>query len=533
MAGCRMYALCALLAIACALRCAAASGLATRRLAMGNTTMASMSNLTGTPLTSADGKKKYIIASKSMARKAYPWCATATTTSYFLKPTISTVAATADYNEYAFKMDEDFGLCKEVLTKKGKATQVPTKCITPFYSFMIALSDECHHAIMSVNTVQMFAVQDVADAKPVEMYCHAHKGHDTGVPLLKYLIKPDYLTPSSAPGAKRSFVITVRINKRADKMCQNLATLCGGNTCMVALSDEEYDTCTAAKVCKNIEVNDALDRIRDVLRENRKLCEVQSAEANEELEVLMRIWSHSIARGFKAGGVPMIPGLATRRLAMGNMTMASMSNLTGTALTSADGKKKYIVASKSMARKAYPWCATATTTSYFLKPTISTVAATADYNEYAFKMDEDFGLCKEVLTKKGKATQVPTKCITPFYSFMIALSDECHHAIMSVNTVQMFAVQDVADAKPVEMYCHAHKGHDTGVPLLKYLIKPDYLTPSSAPGAKRSFVITVRINKRADKMCQNLATLCGGNTCMVALSDEEYDTCPAYYSRMA
>jgi hypothetical protein len=42
----------------------------------------------------------------------------------------------------------------------------------------------------------------------------------------------------------------------------------------------------------------------------------------------------------------------------------------------------------------------------------------------------------------------------------------------------------------------------------------------------------MRIYKSSDNMCPDLDTLCGGNTCMVALSDEEYDICPAYYSKM-
>ena len=79
------------------------------------------------------------------------------------------------------------------------------------------------------------------------------------------------------------------------------------------------------------------------------------------------------------------------------------------------------------------------------------------------------------------------------------------------------------------MYCHAHKGHDTGVPLLKYLIKPSPLLPGKAP---RRFVFTVRINKRKDNTCGDLQSLCGGPACMVALSDEEYDVCPAFVARL-
>ena len=196
---------------------------------------------------------------------------------------------------------------------------------------------------------------------------------------------------------------------------------------------------------------------------------------------------------------------------MGDMAMGSMTNLTGSTLKSADGKFTYTIADRSMARKAYPWCVTSTTTSYFLKPTVTKGATTSSYTEYEFLMDENYPLCKEVLTKKSKnAADIAKKCNTPFYSFMIAISDVCHTAIMSVNTIQMFSQEDKvrgwlgrcgiegvcprpahirapsllptrhppaphphtqAGANSTEMYCHAHKGHDTGVPLLKYLIK--------------------------------------------------------------
>ncbi|KAG2428875.1 hypothetical protein HYH02_014198 [Chlamydomonas schloesseri] len=223
-----------------------------------------------------------------------------------------------------------------------------------------------------------------------------------------------------------------------------------------------------------------------------------------------------------------------RSLLMGDMTMGSMTNLTGSTLMSADGKSSYTIADRSMARKAYPWCVTSTTTSYFLQPTVTKATSTSDYVEYAFRMDESYPLCKDVLTKKKKtsAADIAKKCNTPFYSIMIAISDVCHQAIMSVNTVQMFAQEDKADTVATEMYCHAHKGHDTGVPLLKYLIKPTYLKPASTTATRR-FKITVRINKRSDNKCQDLKTLCGGDTCMVALSDEEYDICPAFYAKLA
>ncbi|KAG2445467.1 hypothetical protein HXX76_000085 [Chlamydomonas incerta] len=210
-----------------------------------------------------------------------------------------------------------------------------------------------------------------------------------------------------------------------------------------------------------------------------------------------------------------------------------MTNLTGTAIATADKKSSYIVADRILARKAYPWCMTSTTTSYFLQPTVNKTMATKGYLEYSFEMDENYDFCKQLLTKKKRAADIAKMCSTPFYSFMIAVSDECHEAIMSVLTVQMFAVEDVPGKNATEMYCHAHKGHDTGVPLLKYLIKPSYLKPAStAAGAKRHFKLTMRINKRADNKCQDLKTLCGGDTCMVALSDEEYNTCPAFYSKL-
>ncbi|PNW79841.1 hypothetical protein CHLRE_08g368850v5 [Chlamydomonas reinhardtii] len=221
-----------------------------------------------------------------------------------------------------------------------------------------------------------------------------------------------------------------------------------------------------------------------------------------------------------------------RSLLMGDMAMGSMTNLTGSTLKSADGKFTYTIADRSMARKAYPWCVTSTTTSYFLKPTVTKGATTSSYTEYEFLMDENYPLCKEVLTKKSKnAADIAKKCNTPFYSFMIAISDVCHTAIMSVNTIQMFSQEDKAGANSTEMYCHAHKGHDTGVPLLKYLIKPAYLKPASTTSTRR-FKITVRLNKSSSNKCQDLTTLCGGDTCMVALSDEEYNTCPAFYSQL-
>ncbi|KAG2428874.1 hypothetical protein HYH02_014197 [Chlamydomonas schloesseri] len=216
------------------------------------------------------------------------------------------------------------------------------------------------------------------------------------------------------------------------------------------------------------------------------------------------------------------------------MTMGSMTNLTGTTIATSDKKSSYTIADRSMARKAYPWCKTSTTTSYFLQPTVKKTLATTSYIEYTFEMDENYDFCKQLLAKKKLSTAaIATMCNTPFYSFMIGVSDECHEAIMSVLTVQVFAMEDVAGKNATEMYCHAHKGHDTGVPLLKYLIKPSYLKPAStAAGAKRHFRLTMRINKRPDNKCQDLKTLCGGDTCMVSLSDEEYDICPAFYAKL-
>ncbi|PNW79839.1 hypothetical protein CHLRE_08g368800v5 [Chlamydomonas reinhardtii] len=215
------------------------------------------------------------------------------------------------------------------------------------------------------------------------------------------------------------------------------------------------------------------------------------------------------------------------------MTMGTMTNLTGTTIMTTDKKSSYIVADRSLARQAYPWCVTSTTTSYFLQPSVNKTLSTKDYIEYSFEMDENYDFCKQILAKKQKsAAAIARMCNTPFYSFMIAVSDECHEAIMSVLTVQMYAVENVAGKNATEMYAHAHKGHDTGVPLLKYLIKPSYLKPAStAARAQRHFTLTMRINKRTDNKCQDLKTLCGGDTCMVALSDEEYNTCPAFYSK--
>ena len=70
------------------------------------------------------------------------------------------VGATSTSTDYQFTMDEDFKLCNQTLIKKRKAQDVPALCNTPFYSFMIALSEQCHEAIMSVLTVQMFVKED-------------------------------------------------------------------------------------------------------------------------------------------------------------------------------------------------------------------------------------------------------------------------------------------------------------------------------------------------------------------------------------
>ena len=62
-------------------------------------------------------------------------------------------------------------------------------------------------------------------------------------------------------------------------------------------------------------------------------------------------------------------------------------------------------------------------------------------------------------------------------------------------------------------------------------LQPAYLKPASTTSTRR-FKITVRLNKSSSNKCQDLTTLCGGDTCMVALSDEEYNTCPAFYSQL-
>lgn len=126
------------------------------------------------------------------------------------------------------------------------------------------------------------------------------------------------------------------------------------------------------------------------------------------------------------------------------MTMGTMTNLTGTTIMTTDKKSSYIVADRSLARQAYPWCVTSTTTSYFLQPSVNKTLSTKDYIEYSFEMDENYDFCKQILAKKQKsAAAIARMCNTPFYSFMIAVSDECHEAIMSVLTVQMYAVENV------------------------------------------------------------------------------------------
>ncbi|KAG2493291.1 hypothetical protein HYH03_008427 [Edaphochlamys debaryana] len=210
---------------------------------------------------------------------------------------------------------------------------------------------------------------------------------------------------------------------------------------------------------------------------------------------------------------------------MGDMPMGSMTNLTGSVIPGTD----FISAERKLARKGYPWCATSKDTAYFLKPVVSMLANTPEYAEYAFNLVENYNLCKTILERKKKAGAVSTQCAAPFYSFMIAVSDVCHEAIMSVKTVRMFSWEDKPGVNATEMYAHSHKGHNTGVPLLKYLIKPNHLTPT--PGVVRSFTLSLRIYKHAGSTCTDLKTLCGGDTCMAALSDEEYETCPAFFSR--
>lgn len=85
------------------------------------------------------------------------------------------------------------------------------------------------------------------------------------------------------------------------------------------------------------------------------------------------------------------------------------------------------------------------------------------------------------------------------------------------------------------MYCHSHKGHETGVPLLKFLAKPTYLEPNTtAPYTKRRFIFSLRMKPREESQmkCADIRTLCGGSKCMVALSDEEYNLCPAFFANI-
>lgn len=43
------------------------------------------------------------------------------------------------------------------------------------------------------------------------MLCHAHKGHDTGVPLLKYHVKPTIVPRTAKPYKQRRIFMTLRI----------------------------------------------------------------------------------------------------------------------------------------------------------------------------------------------------------------------------------------------------------------------------------------------------------------------------------
>ncbi len=133
---------------------------------MGDMSISSMDNLKGSPLALSNGNTTYMLATRDLARKGFPWCVTAVQTSYFLRPIIKIVNTSATYIDYEFKMDEDFGMCKDVLTRKGKAADVAKQCSNPFYSFIIAVSTECHEAVMQVNTVQMFSKQDLVRTDP-------------------------------------------------------------------------------------------------------------------------------------------------------------------------------------------------------------------------------------------------------------------------------------------------------------------------------------------------------------------------------
>lgn len=81
----------------------------------------------------------------------------------------------------------------------------------------------------------------------------------------------------------------------------------------------------------------------------------------------------------------------------------------------------------------------------------------------------------------------------------------------------------------VPMLAHAHKGHDTGVPLLKYRVKPMLQPKKTLPYRVLRIAVKLRIQQVAiHAHCPDLPSLCGGPRCMVALSDYEYDNCPAY-----
>jgi hypothetical protein len=56
-------------------------------------------------------------------------------------------------------------------------------------------------------------------------------------------------------------------------------------------------------------------------------------------------------------------------------------------------------------------------------------------------------------------------------------------------------------------------------------LKPDTVCTPGA--ALKTYTFTIRVPATAGA-CGDLQTLCGGTTCLTALADKSYDSCPAY-----
>lgn len=60
---------------------------------------------------------------------------------------------TATGKQFVFAVNEDYRACLDFMERMGRTDT--SLCRSPFYSFMIAISEECHEAVMIVNTAQM------------------------------------------------------------------------------------------------------------------------------------------------------------------------------------------------------------------------------------------------------------------------------------------------------------------------------------------------------------------------------------------